>query len=247
MSAGLLLNKRAHRVEDRAPSGKRLRVRIPGNTDLACKCQPDDCEYARFADGVAEQALDDAFEAETLSAFHNDYSRPLGNVAKGNIRRIGPNEIEIDIPIGTNGDGVINAIEDAGIVARPFIDTANSTLKKVGATAVYSAVAFRSIIVSSTDAKEGWPEPELIEDGSRNLQLAANSQVEYRYIGPINESEKGHLKATVMQYRDVARIGPNQTEEFLPGSLNHSDVTANIQHVSWSWKIGQVAKVYSAR
>ena len=212
MTAGLLL-KRANRIEDRAPSGKRLRARIPGNTDLACKCQPDDCEFARFEDGVVEQALDDAFQAETLSAFHNDYSRPLGNVAKGNIRRIGPTEIEIDIPIGQNGDGVLNAIEDAGIIARPFIDTGNSTLKKIGTTAVYSVAAFRSIIISSTDAKEGWPEPELIDDSSRrDFQLAANGKVEHRYMGPVVESETGRLTATVMRYGDRARIGPIITQ-----------------------------------
>ena len=118
MTAGLLLRRR---TESRAPSGKRLRARIPEGVDLACKCQPDDCTHARFNRGVVKEALDRAFETQTLSAFHNNYERPLGAVSKGNIRRTGPLEVEIDLPVGTVGDGVLNAIEDAGVVAVPSL------------------------------------------------------------------------------------------------------------------------------
>ena len=133
MSAGLLIRPR---VETRAPSGKRLRATMPEDMDLACRCQPDDCEYARFNINVVVRALDEAFRREALAAFHNNYERPLGAVSKGNIRRTGLTEIEIDLPLGTVGDGVLNAIEDAGVVVRPFIDTGNSSFEKIGTTAV---------------------------------------------------------------------------------------------------------------
>ena len=90
-------------METRAPSGKRLRATIPEATDLRCECQPGDCTHARFNRGAVKDALDRAFEAETLSAFHNNYERPLGAVSKGNIRRTGPLEVEIDIPVGDGG------------------------------------------------------------------------------------------------------------------------------------------------
>ena len=226
MTAGLLLKR--PRTENRGPSGKRLRARIPEGVNLACKCQPDDCETARFESGVVRDALDRAFEDETLSAFHNNYERPLGAVSKGNIRRIGPTEIEIDIPIGTVGDGVLNAIEDAGIVVRPFIDTDKSTLEKVGTTAVYSVAAFRSLIVSSTDANDGWPNPELVDDSDRGI--AANcKKIEHRYTAELRETEIGTLRATVIRYGERANIA-GFTEEFLPGSLDHKDVVANLHH-----------------
>ena len=222
MTAGLLLRPR---IEKRAPSGKILRASIPEDVDLACKCQPDDCEYARFNDGVVKEALDRAFEAESLTAYHNNYERPLGAVSKGNIRRTGPLEVEIDIPAGTVGDGVLNAIEDAGVVVRPFIDSNNSELEKIGTTAVYSVAAFRSLIVSSTDANEGWPDPKLIDEDDRGRPTG---KLEKRYA-EFRETEIGTLKATVIRYGERANIA-GFTEEFTPGSLDHRDVVANTFH-----------------
>ena len=222
MTAGLLIRRR---TETRAPSGKRLRARIPEGRDLACQCQPGDCSHARFNDGVVKEALDRAFEAETLSAFHNNYERPLGAVSKGNIRRTGPLEVEIDIPAGTVGDSVLNAIDDVGVVVRPFIDSNNSELEKIGTTAVYSAAFFRSLIVSSTDANEGWPDPKLVDEDDRGRPTG---KLEKRYA-EFRETEIGTLKATVIRYGERASIA-GFTEEFKPGSLDHSDVVANTFH-----------------
>ena len=81
--------------------------------------------------------------------------------------------------------------------------------------------------MSSTDANEGWPEPKLVDEDNRE-KFAANCKVEHRYT-EFRETEIGTLKATVIRYGERANIA-GFTEEFRPGSLDHSDVIVNMHH-----------------
>ena len=78
-----------------------------------------------------------------------------------------------------------------GVVVRPFIDSNNSDFEKIGTTAVYSVAFFRSLIVSSTDANKGWPEPRLIDEDDRGRPTG---KLEKRYA-EFRETEIGTLKA----------------------------------------------------
>ena len=62
---------------------------------------------------------------------------------------------------------MLAAHEDAGIVVRPFLDADRSEGSPIpredGSNAMaYSKANVRAFIVSSTDERQGWPEPILV-------------------------------------------------------------------------------------
>ena len=160
------------RVEARRRSGRTIRSRVPSDTDLGCTCSGAGCKFARFTkealEGVFERAFQQ-FERETVAA-HGSYATPLASVGRGTMRGKMVDdalEIEIDVPTGAAGDAVIAAHEDAGIVVRPFLDADRSEgtpmPREDGQNAMaYSKASVRAFIVSSTDERQGWPEPVLV-------------------------------------------------------------------------------------
>ena len=160
------------RVEARRRSGRTIRSRVPSDTDLGCTCSGAGCKFARFAKEALEDVFEKAFqqfERETVAAY-GSYAAPLASVGRGTMRgkMIGGDlEVEIDVPIAAAGDAVIAAHEDAGIVVRPFLDADRSEgtpmPREDGQNAMaYSKASVRAFIVSSTDERQGWPEPVLV-------------------------------------------------------------------------------------
>ena len=160
------------RVEARGRRGTTLRARIPTGKRLGCACSGAECKFARLMREGVKKAFDDAFRKYSqVVAAYNRYDRPLGSVSKGNVRgRVladGDGEVEVDLPVGEDGDAVIRALEDSGVVIRPFVEDLDDVPVIEGraaddGTRVYNNFAIRAFIVSSTDQREGWPEPELI-------------------------------------------------------------------------------------
>ena len=160
------------RVESRRRSGRTIRSRVPSDTDLGCTCSGAGCKFARFTkealEGVFERAFQQ-FERETVAA-HGSYATPLASVGRGTLRGKMVDdvlEVEIDVPTGVAGDAVLAAHEDAGIVVRPFLDADRSEgtpmPREDGQNAMaYSKASVRAFIVSSTDERQGWPEPVLV-------------------------------------------------------------------------------------
>ena len=151
-------------VETRARLGRSLRSRIPTKTKLACKCSGAGCRFAEFADKAVGEMLDRAFdqaERDVVAAWGN-YNTPLASRSAGTLRRAGVDGVEIDLPDSPAGQAVIAARDAAGIVVRPHLDRALSEVVEQGETAQYQSAHARAFIVSSTDAREGWPTPELI-------------------------------------------------------------------------------------
>ena len=176
------------RVEMRARSGRTMRATIPSGKKLSCKCSGADCGYAQFAEDVLGEAMEAGFRqgaaeaGDDVLAAWNSYEQPLGSVSTGTVRgrMVGKDaQIDIDLPTGPEGDAVIRASENAGVIVRPLLDAAASestitTPDRIAALSglsrrqeednirVYTRMKIRAFIVSATDAREGWPAPELM-------------------------------------------------------------------------------------
>ena len=91
---------------------------------------------------------------------------PLASVSAGTLRgRVldnGDGEIEIDLPDDGAGAATVAAHNAAGVIVRPHIDAAAAESVIEGETRIYSTAPFRAFLVSATDARQGWPEPEII-------------------------------------------------------------------------------------
>jgi len=159
-------------IEARTRSGRTIRARIPSDTDLSCECAGVECSYARYTQDLLEELWDktwNKFEREAIATY-GSYAKPLASASKGTMRgRVTDDglEVDIDVPTSTAGTEVMAAHEDAGIVARPFLDrtTAEGTImpREGGGNAMaYRKGELRAIIISSTDKREGWPDPEII-------------------------------------------------------------------------------------
>ena len=162
----------ASRVEARARSGRTLRAHIPADTDLACECSGAGCKFARFAQEALDGAMREVFERferEAVASF-GSYAAPLASAGRGTMRGRaveGGADVEIDIPTGAAGDAVLAAHENAGVVVRPFLDADRSEgaalPREDGTNAMaYTRASVRAFVVSATDAREGWPAPQLV-------------------------------------------------------------------------------------
>ena len=109
-------------------------------------------------------AFDEAFaeaSAEVIATWA-DYRTPLASRSKGTLRRDGDTGIVIDLPADGAGRAVIAAGENTGTVLRPFLDSVESTGTRVDDVMHYDRVRIRAFVVSSTDARQGWPSPRIV-------------------------------------------------------------------------------------
>ena len=170
--------------------GTTYRSTIPARAKLRCECGGDAlCKWATFIPEAVEEMLDAAFEgaaqqivaeiesglrptpagvleegraAREVIACWNNYSSPLASVSRGTLRRSGRYGVEIDLPDDDNGRAVLAAQESTGVIIRPHLDMSESEYDQDGDVLVYSKARVRAFIVSATDAREGWPSPELV-------------------------------------------------------------------------------------
>ena len=171
-------------VEARRRSGRTMTARIPANKNLACQCAGAGCKFARYSQELLDELMDKTFkqfEREAIATY-GSYAKPLASASKGTMRGKsvkGGAEIEIDIPEGAAGAGLLAAHEDAGVIARPFLDqdtVVGNVIPLEGVNAghamAYTAGDLRAIIVSATDQREGWPPPLIV---ATNEELAKAS------------------------------------------------------------------------
>ena len=117
-------------------------------------------------DSAFESAVDELTGGQVRAAHETiavwgSYDRPLASVSRGTLRRAGRYAVDVVLPDDENGRAVLAAHEAAGVVVRPHLDMAESTYEQVGDTLVYSKAVVRAFVVSATDAREGWPTPEI--------------------------------------------------------------------------------------
>ena len=171
-------------IEVRARSFRSFRSYVPRERRVRCECSGPSAKFARMVTKELDSAMDNAFaaaeaeideglraevraDADAVAVF-GDYSRPLASVSRGTLRRDGRFGIEIDVPDDDNGRAAVAAHESAGVVVRPFLAPVDGgpgpDIK--GDEAIWRhPFRIRAFVVSSTDAREGWPTPELVATG----------------------------------------------------------------------------------
>lgn len=164
-------------VEARQKNSQRwLRARVKHGINLACECAPRDCKRTRFEPGALRESVEAAQAGRrTITAVLSNYAGTLASTVRGTLRFLfggdgeqraaGDLVVEIALPDGDLTDRLLQQQETAGLVIRPFLDTDASEWEAVGEgeerTAVYSRAVIRSLVIGSTDRREGWDEPEL--------------------------------------------------------------------------------------
>ena len=151
------------RVELRARMGRTVTSSIPSGKALACECSGAGCKFAEFMGDAMQEAFDQAFDEarRDVIATWARYDQPLASVSMGTLRRTGATEVAVDLPDDDFGRQVMAASESTGIVVRPYLDAAESQGTQIGDVMQYDKVTIRAFVVSSTDAREGWPTPKI--------------------------------------------------------------------------------------
>ena len=155
----------------RKRSGRTLRTTIPIEKRLSCECAPGSThvEFANEAvDNIFGEELFTKGSKQIVGAYLESYSGPLASTSRGTLRGtikgVGPKgrrpEIEIDIPDDETGRALIAAWESSGIIVRPFMADIEGEI--VDGVQKVTNARLRALIVSATDAREGWPDPEII-------------------------------------------------------------------------------------
>ena len=187
---GLSLGGSAGSFTGMSFGGLSLRASVPAGARLRCECGGDAlCKWATFIPEAIGEMMDRAFEGaiervaaeieagvrpvpagfvegraaggDVIAAWGR-YDRPLASVSRGTLRRSGRFGVEIDLPDDDNGRAVLAAHESTGVIVRPHLDMDASEYTQDGDTLTYSRAVVRAFIVSATDAREGWPAPELL-------------------------------------------------------------------------------------
>ena len=164
-------------IELRQRSGRTLRQRIPADVNLGCECSGAGCKWARFQGDAMRQMWNDVwgrFQAETL-AVRSNYGNPIASrstgTLRGHIAEDGAGIVEVDLPMGPDGDAIQRAIEDTqAVLVQPYLDrdVGQSIIEELRQedapehVRVYSEARIRSFVVGATDATGGWPMPEIV-------------------------------------------------------------------------------------
>ena len=158
------------RIEVRARMGRTMRASIPSRRRMACECLGKDACGVEFPEDVLEAGLEEAFSRAArdegdLIAVAGDFSRALASVSRGTLRRNG--EVverwwRFDLPDTEGARAVLAVHEAAGVVIRPVIDRTASEFAAVDGVAQFTRLRIRAFAVGATDAKQGWPQPELV-------------------------------------------------------------------------------------
>ena len=160
-------------VEIRARSGRTIRQTIPAARALGCECSGTAVAFAEFELPALREAFGTAWdEAAEILAVRASYGTPLAAKSRGTVRANMDGDaavVEIDLPTGPDGDAVLRDQENVGVLIRPYLDSAESEgdiktqrAEAGGNVMVYKKMRVRALVVGATDARAGWPEPELI-------------------------------------------------------------------------------------
>ena len=158
-------------AEVRARSGRTVRQRIPSGEPVACECAGL-CKRVMFMQDAMREAIEAGFQdAVEVLAVRGSYGTPLASKSAGSVRATLDGDdaiVEVDLPTGPDGDAVLRDIENTGaVVVRPYVDRDLSEgdierRESPDDVLVYRKIVIRSFVVGATDARDGWPEPEVL-------------------------------------------------------------------------------------
>ena len=143
-----------------------IRSTITSGARLRCECSGPDCGYASFEPKALADMADKISSDEMVLSTWASYDRPLGANTTGRVRaEVTPQglALAVDVPDTADGRLLLDAAETSGVVVRPYLDAAasDSVIEGTGenATRRYRSAVVRSLVVSSTDARQGWDVP----------------------------------------------------------------------------------------
>ena len=90
---------------------------------------------------------------------------------RGRVRGAGGYEVDIDLPDSEWVGRLLSSWEDSGIVVRPFIADVQGPV--IDGVKHVEGGRLRAFIVSSTDARTGWPDPEILATPEELVTRAA--------------------------------------------------------------------------
>ena len=174
------------KVEVRRRGGRTIRQTIPAAEPIACECSGP-CKRIEIMQDAMREAIEGAWEdaQREILAVRGSYGTPLASKSKGSVRArmVGKDaEVEVDLPDGPDGDAVIRDIENTGaVLTRPYFDRdlSEGDIEKRESpddVLVYRKIVIRSFVIGATDAREGWPEPELIPTPEQYMERRAAPQ-----------------------------------------------------------------------
>ena len=148
----------------------RYRSFVPTGRRLQCECSGPSCGFADFATDAFTAALTEAAATgANITAVVNTYDNVIASTQKGTLRldtnADGALTIDVDVPGNAAGHRLLDADTDAGTVARPFVDDPDGTRSAVVEAddgvmvRNWTRPRLRSIVLTSTDARDGWPAP----------------------------------------------------------------------------------------
>ena len=101
------------------------------------------------------------------------YGRAIGSEKRGNVRywkgRDGSLEVAIDVPDTAGGYEFMKLHEAVPHRLRPVVDEARSTLVRRGSTNHYQRAHVKAFSIAPTDADEGWPDIDLIDESAAEV------------------------------------------------------------------------------
>ena len=150
-----------------------IRSTIRSGGRMRCECSGPDVSYAVFEPAALDDMAATITSDEMVLATWASYDRPLGANTTGRVRAEATPQglaLEIDVPDTDDGRTLLDAAETSGIVIRPYLDAAASVSVIEGtgedATRRYRSAGVRSLVVSSTDARQGWDVPVIERRGA---------------------------------------------------------------------------------
>ena len=154
-------------VEARARSGRTMRASIPTDTSMDCACVDGGCSRVQILSEAMDQMWQETFTGATeriATAYLENQSTPIASTSRGTLRGrvtgVGDYEVEMDIPDSEAGRQLIAAWDASGLVVRPFVDQIQAEV--IDGVQHVSGGRLRAFVATSTDQREGWPDPELM-------------------------------------------------------------------------------------
>lgn len=169
----------ARRGEFRRRIG-RFRGSIPKGRNLDCGCFRGQCNVVNFDQGAFRRSLAD--QDRELLAVSGEFSRALASRRRGTLQLEDGDDaltFELDVPDTSAGRDLLEISTAMRILGRPYFDQAASVFEERDGVAHFSAVELRAIIIGPSDADDGWPPLELVDD---DQPLAAPSPARRRRV-----------------------------------------------------------------
>lgn len=146
----------------------------------SCECSGDECGYASFEPQALTDMANKINNSDVIAAWGR-YDQPLASSSTGRLTaELADDGLDLSIALPDNDitERLVDASITTGIVARPFLSPddieAVSEVIDIDGDPVRrwsDGTSLRAVIVSATDAREGWEAPTITDVEPRSLSV----------------------------------------------------------------------------